>query len=96
MVFAIEPFATYGKGTIRHGKPLIFAVNDKCKGKIADEIRHRFGPLPFTPRWMPDIDIKDLRGAREYSELIESDGKIVAQSEHTVIVGKEGCEVITG
>jgi methionine aminopeptidase len=37
----------------------------------------------------------DLKGLREYFELIESSGAIVAQSEHTVIVGEGGCKVIT-
>ncbi len=95
MVFAIEPFATYGRGNIKHGKPFIFAMNDKCKGNTADDIRKQFELLPFTPRWIPGVNIKELKGAREYFELIESDGKIVAQSEHTVIVNEDGCEIIT-
>jgi methionyl aminopeptidase len=95
MVFAIEPFATYGRGNINNGKSFLFAINDRYKGDIAGEIREKFGPLPFTPRWIPDKDIKDIKGIREYFESIESDGKIVAQSEHTVIVNEEGCEVIT-
>jgi len=94
-VFAIEPFATYGRGDIKQGKPFIFALNDNCKGNAAEDIRKRFGTLPITQRWIPGINIKDLKGAREYFELVESDGKIVAQSEHTVIVNEEGCEVIT-
>ena len=94
-VLAIEPFATYGRGNIKHGKPLIFAINDKCKGNTAEDVRKRFESLPFTPRWVPGINIKELKGAREYFELVESDGKIVAQSEHTVIVNEDGCEIIT-
>jgi methionyl aminopeptidase len=94
-VFAIEPFATYGRGNIKHCKPFIFAINDKCKGNTADDIRKRFESLPFTPRWIPKLNIKELKGAREYFELVESDGKIVAQSEHTVIVTEDGCEIIT-
>jgi len=95
MVFAIEPFATYGRGKIKDGEPYIFAINDAFKGEMAQGIRERFGPLPFTPRWIPGITGKELKGAREYFELIEESGNIVAQSEHTVIVQKEGCEVIT-
>jgi methionyl aminopeptidase len=94
-VFAIEPFATYGRGNIKHGKPFIFAINDKCKGNTAEDIRKRFESLPFTPRWIQGISMKELKGAREYFELVESDGKIVAQSEHTVIVHDDGCEIIT-
>ncbi len=92
MVFAIEPFATYGKGNIKHGKPHIFALSGRIKGKEPEEIRKRFGTLPFALRWIPEINRK---GLREYHELIEAGGEIVAQSEHTVIVNEEGCEVIT-
>ena len=95
MVFAIEPFATYGRGNIRHGKPHIFAISDRVKGKEALEIRKRFGTLPFTMRWIPEINGKRCKGLREYFELIEAGGEIVAQSEHTVIVNEGGCEVIT-
>lgn len=95
MVFAIEPFATYGKGNIRHGKPHIFAISGRVNGKETAEVRDRFGTLPFTMRWIPEIKGKDLGRLREYYELIEASGEIVAQSEHTVIVNKEGCEVIT-
>ena len=95
MVFAIEPFATYGSGNIKTGKPFIFAIINRCKGFVADDLRNRFGSLPFAPRWAPGTDLDELKGAREYYELIEKDGEIVVQSEHTVIVNEEGCEVIT-
>ncbi len=95
MVFAVEPFATYGKGNIRHGNPHIFAISDRVKGKEASYIRERFATLPFTMRWIPEMKSKDLRGIRKYFELIEAGGEIVAQAEHTVIVTEEGCEVIT-
>jgi methionyl aminopeptidase len=95
MVFAIEPFATYGSGNIRTGNPFIFAITNSCKGNMVDDLRNRFGLLPFSPRWIPITDLKELKGAREYYEMIEKNGEIVAQSEHTVIVNEEGCEVIT-
>lgn len=95
MVFAIEPFATYGNGEIKNGKPSIFALNNRCSGNKANEIRNRFGSLPFTPRWIPNTGINELKGSREYFEMIENDEEIVAQSEHTVIVNEDGCEVTT-
>ncbi|VVB86869.1 Uncharacterised protein [uncultured archaeon] len=58
-------------------------------------ILDRFGTLPFAGRWVPEMNMDDLKGVREYFELIESGGAIVAQSEHTVIVGEDGCEVTT-
>ncbi len=93
-VFAIEPFATYGRGEIRYGKPHIYAAG-KVRTKAHKVLLDRFGTLPFAGRWVPEMSINDLKGLREYFELIESSGAIVAQSEHTVIVGEGGCEVIT-
>ncbi len=95
MVFAIEPFATYGSGRIKYGKPYIFAVNGRIKSKADQEIRDMFGTLPFTKRWIPGIKIEEIRGLKRYFEFIEASGDIVAQSEHTVIVNDSGCEVTT-
>jgi methionyl aminopeptidase len=94
MVFAIEPFATYGRGNIRHGRTHIYSAG-KARTKAHRDIGDRFGALPFARRWVPEMSLDDLKGLREYSELIESSGAIVGQSEHTVIVGESGCEVIT-
>ena len=94
MVFAIEPFATSGAGNIIYGKPHIYAAL-KVKTTVHKKISERFGTLPFAKRWLPEMNIGDLKGLREYFELIESSGAIVAQSEHTVIVGEGGCEVTT-
>ncbi|MCZ7358398.1 MAG: type II methionyl aminopeptidase [Candidatus Methanoperedens sp.] len=93
MVFAIEPFATYGKGDIRYGKSHIFALTGRTK--VSAELRKSIGCLPFSRRWIPGIRMEDLRGLREYHELIEKSNEIVAQAEHTVIVHPEGCEIIT-
>ncbi|MCE8423801.1 MAG: type II methionyl aminopeptidase [Candidatus Methanoperedens sp.] len=95
MVFAIEPFATYGKGGIKYGKAHIFAANAQIKSKTNHELRCRFGDLPFARRWLNDWNIEELNGLKEYRELIESTNKIVTQSEHTVIVNEDGCEVLT-
>ncbi len=95
MVFAIEPFATYGKGSIKYGKPHIFAINGKSDAKTNRKIKDLFGTLPFTPRWVPEMKIEDQKGLREYFEIIEIGNEIVAQSEHTLIVTEDGCEVIT-
>ncbi|VVB92880.1 Methionine aminopeptidase [uncultured archaeon] len=95
MVFAIEPFATYGKGNIKYGKPHIYAINGRSDTKVNPEIRKLFGPLPFALRWIPGIKIEDSTGLREYLEIIEIGNEIVAQSEHTMIINENGCEVIT-
>lgn len=95
MVFAIEPFSTYGRGGIKYGKAHIFATNRQIRTKTSLALKNRFGDLPFALRWLGGLNIEDMKGLREYRELIESDNKIVTQSEHTVIVNEEGCEVLT-
>lgn len=94
-VFAIEPFATYGKGNIKYGKPYIFALGRRSIHSESLKIKERFGFLPFSKRWIRGLNIENFSGLREYSELIEASGEIVAQTEHTVIVNEDGCEVIT-
>ncbi|MDW7725531.1 MAG: type II methionyl aminopeptidase [Candidatus Methanoperedens sp.] len=95
-VIAIEPFATYGKGNIIYGESYIFALGRRSNDKESIKIKEKFGLLPFSKRWIPGINIEKLSGLKEYSKLIESSGKIVAQAEHTVIVNEDGCEIITG
>ena len=94
-VIAIEPFATYGKGNIKYGKPHIFALGRSSNDEASMKIKEKFGPLPFSKRWIPGFNIGKMPGVKKYSELIESGGEVVAQTEHTVIVNEDGCEVIT-
>ena len=64
---------------------------------------NRFKGMPYTLRWIKDFD--RLRGFHErlvkngriysYPVLVERFGEPVSQSEHTVIVFEDGCEVIT-
>jgi len=73
---------------------------------LLDHIRreHRF--LPFASRWLssklplPSFDsaFKELVDSRciiPYRVLVEASGFPVAQAEHTVIIEKDGCRVIT-
>jgi methionyl aminopeptidase len=66
------------------------------------KLRRRFGSLPFALRWLdPEVDEKQLRKLVkmgmliDYPVLVEAGKKIVAQAEHTVLVKKYGCEVLT-
>ena len=94
-VIAIEPFATYGKGNIKYGESHIFALGRRSNDEKSLKIKEKFGPLPFSKRWIPELNIGKMSGIKKYAELIESSGEVVAQTEHTVIVNEDGCEVIT-
>ena len=70
-VIAIEPFATYGKGTTRNGDAQIFSLNERFEKHIPDKYNSKFdmhnngllddlyrqyGSLPFARRWVEDGD----------------------------------------
>ncbi|MEM3502033.1 MAG: type II methionyl aminopeptidase, partial [Candidatus Bathyarchaeia archaeon] len=62
--------------------------------------------LPFASRWLAarfprDVvmrsfkELMESRCIHSYNVLVEASGKPVAQAEHTVIVERDGCRVIT-
>jgi methionyl aminopeptidase len=74
--------------------------------KLCDYIVQNFHTLPLTERWLQKIVSPDCYRAA-FSELlssktlmaypvfVEASDKPVAQAEHTVLVTKDGCEVLT-
>jgi methionyl aminopeptidase len=107
-VLAIEPFLTKGSGAItradggniyqllRNGE--IYAHGQEEKELLA-LIVERYGGFPFAERWLPRPE--GLQGlvksacVKSYSMMVEADGAPVAQAESTVIVGRDGCRIIT-
>jgi len=111
MVFAIEPFASTGKGYIREaGKPEVFMLvrpPSKAKGLdrgVLDAIESWRG-LPIARRYFRHLDtaaVEDTLGklARQgslvrYPPLVEDEGVMVAQYEHSIYLGPQGVEVLT-
>jgi len=110
MIIAIEPFATTGTGKIEEkGRPLIFSqiagknVRSPYGRKILQQIQH-FQGLPFSLRNLSGSDgaialgIRELvqQGIlREHPPLVEVAKGIVAQSEHSLYIKKEGNIVLT-
>ena len=79
-------------------------IRDKNIKIITNRIKNQFKTLPFAQRWFeklfPNHDTYLSRLAffgviNQYPQLIESKKGIVTQKEHTVILTKDGCEVIT-
>ncbi len=106
-VIAIEPFLTSGSGEIlrQSGGDIFqlvrrsaFFLGDREK-KLLSHIESNYNGFPFARRWLPDPDALDgLAGtaiAMEFPMLVEKDGARVAQAEHTAIVGRDGCMIIT-
>jgi len=74
--------------------------------QLLSYIRKNFRTLPFTERWLqgcvPDDRYKDAfsellssKSLMSYPVFIEASGKPVAQAEHTVLVVRDGCIVLT-
>jgi methionyl aminopeptidase len=69
---------------------------------FAGELKKRFSYLPFALRWIGhEVDKRQFKKLMkegllaQYPVLVEASKKIVAQSEHTVLVKKYNCEVLT-
>lgn len=107
-VIAIEPFATDGRGKVGEGSTEEIyeqvtdgTVRDRRARQVLDEIA-AFDDLPFAGRWLDssrsEMALRRLKMAdivKGYPVLKESDGQLVSQAEHTLIVTEDGCEVTT-
>ena len=111
MVFAIEPFACTGRGAIKElGKAEVFMLvrpPRKAKGLDKDILReiNSWRGLPIARRYFNAFDAEALEDtitklARQgalmrYPPLVEEEGVMVAQTEHTMYLGPDGVEVLT-
>jgi methionyl aminopeptidase len=102
-VVAVEPFVTNGAGRIQNGPfgNIVRFREDPGPGEPElSRLFRRFRTLPFTMRWVEDAEDRErLRRARRllqtYPVFEEAGGGVVAQMEHTVLVGKHGPERLT-
>ncbi|NLL94204.1 MAG: type II methionyl aminopeptidase [Thermoplasmatales archaeon] len=109
MLIACEPFVTNGAGVVKGGRPgNIYKMErerklpDPSMTQFMEYVRDEFKGFPFCPRscdW-PDAERRTKYLLRHgvvssYAILVEAKRGCVAQSEHTVVVGKDGCEITT-
>lgn len=104
-VIAIEPFTSNGAGRVYEaGHAEIFSLLDlkpirSSDARIVLREIETFKTLPFAKRWLKgrvDMSLRQLEAAgiiRSYPIL--KDHGMVSQSEDTVIVTVDGCEIIT-
>ncbi len=111
---AIEPFSTIGEGhVISGGGSNIYLVKSTIKSRfirdknlkiLFDNIKNKYGTLPFAQRWCKnmanniDMSLKKLSFLgviKQYPQLVEKGKCLVSQKEHTILVSKKGCEVTT-
>ena len=112
MVIAIEPFATDGAGRVtERGAPEVFRAERAPAGvpggepEVLAAIAGMNG-LPFARRQLAHLDrgrvestLRALAAAHAlaaYPPLVDIHGRRIAQAEHTLYVGTEGVEVLTG
>jgi methionyl aminopeptidase len=97
---------TYGKEAyifrFRKNKTL---KNPHAK-KLLDYVFRNFRTLPFTERWLQKVvpeehykaafaELLASKALMSYPVFVEASGKPVAQAEHTVLITRDGCEVLT-
>ncbi|QLC33010.1 type II methionyl aminopeptidase [Halarchaeum sp. CBA1220] len=108
-VLAVEPFATTGSGKVTEGsKTEIYSlvddrsVRNRQARQVLETVREEYRELPFAKRWLdsPRADMAvrrlEMEGVlRSYPVLQESEGDLVSQAEHTIIVTEDGYEATT-
>ncbi len=105
---AIEPFSTDGAGKILESKPssiyrLLAPVPQRLPGakKLLQRIVNDYETFPFAQRWLEAKELLYLpqlvaSGAvHRYPVLMEKAKGLVAQSEHTFLVGEKDVEITT-
>jgi methionyl aminopeptidase len=111
MTIAIEPFASTGAGYIRErGKAEVFMmVRPPSRARGLDrgvlQVIESWRGLPVARRYFDGLDrdaVEDTLSklARQgslmrYPPLVEEEGVMVTQTEHTLYLGPDGVEVIT-
>jgi len=110
MVLAIEPFSTTGAGRVHGaGRGNIYRIVRERKAPpeaaaLFSKIQSTFGGFPFASRWCdelhPDAESLVPKLARlgmimNYPVLAESGRGMVAQAEHSVLVTRNGCIILT-
>ncbi|RME30696.1 type II methionyl aminopeptidase [Candidatus Woesearchaeota archaeon] len=108
---AIEPFASTGAGRVeQRGENTLYSVPKLRPIRTAaqDVIKRikSYRGLPFTTRWLTRefgegkvrlalFSLKHARLLNEYPPLPDAQGGLVSQSEHTLLVTADGCEILT-
>ncbi len=110
-ICAIEPFASTGRGWIKErGKAEVFmmvrppAKKRSLDPKVLSEIE-RWRGLPIARRYFSHLDTQAVEDTlskltrqgslMRYPPLVEEEGVMVAQTEHSLYIGPDGVEILT-
>lgn len=108
MILALEPFGTTGRSgwVVAGSTSYIFSLKAPGKDAMTQAIWTRRRRLPFCTRWItkfyPQKSHSELihileknRNIIPYPILVDQDQGIISQFEHTVLVDKNGCTILT-
>ena len=105
MAFAIEPFATNGRGYVKNGKGgnIYMFVNTRKIDGIYKDMFNEFKTLPFAARWCekyPNYEEALRIGVKKgilhhFAVLHEKKKYMVAQTEHTIVMAGDDIIVTT-
>ncbi len=82
------------------------SLKDPYAKRLLNYIRKNFQTLPFTERWLQGCvplssyktafsGLLSSKALMSYPVFVEASGNPVAQAEHTILVVKDGCKVLT-
>lgn len=82
------------------------SMNNPDSRQLLRYIEENFRTLPFAERWLQNVVPKEAydgafrellssKTLMRYPVFVEASGKVVAQAEHTVMVVRNGCVVLT-
>jgi methionyl aminopeptidase len=82
------------------------SLKDPYAKRLLNYIRKNFQTLPFTERWLQKLvplsnyntafsGLLSSKALISYPVFVEASGNPVAQAEHTILVVKDGCKVLT-
>lgn len=86
----VRDYGGHGIGKAMHGPPLVMHVGPRGQG-----VKLKAG-MALTIEPMVNLGRAEVKLGADGWTVVTADGSLSAQFEHTVVVTREGCEVMTG
>jgi methionyl aminopeptidase len=86
----VREYGGHGIGKLMHGPPLVMHVGTRGLG-----VKLKAG-MGITIEPMVNLGRADVKLLADGWTVVTADGSLSAQFEHTVVVTRDGCEVMTG
>jgi methionyl aminopeptidase len=86
----VRDYGGHGIGKFMHGPPLVMHVGPRGKGAVLK------AGMAITIEPMVNLGGADVKLLDDGWTVVTADGSLSAQFEHTIVVTRDGCEVMTG